>query len=52
MGSQLFSPSDELALDLKNIQQDIFNISADMSLPEREIDLLKNERIAELEESH
>ena len=35
--------------DLKNIQQDIFNISADMSLPEREINLLKNERIAELE---
>tara|TARA_X000000368_G_scaffold339201_1_gene277294 strand:- start:40 stop:585 length:546 start_codon:yes stop_codon:yes gene_type:complete len=42
-------PSDQLALDLKNIQQDIFNISADMSLPERKINLLKNERIAELE---
>ena len=43
-------PSNQLALNLKNIQQDIFNISADMSLPEREVDLLKNKRIADLED--
>ena len=39
----------ELAKPLKNIQQDIFNIGADMSLPERDADLLKKERLADLE---
>jgi cob(I)alamin adenosyltransferase len=39
----------ELAKPLKNIQQDIFNIGADMSLPERDADLLKKERLTDLE---
>ena len=39
----------ELAKSLKNIQQDIFNIGADMSLPERDADLLKKERLTDLE---
>ena len=42
-------PSNQLATDLKNIQQDVFNISADMSLPENKTNLLKNERVVELE---
>ena len=39
----------ELAKPLKNIQQDIFNIGADMSLPERDANLLKKERLTNLE---
>ena len=39
----------ELTEPLKNIQQDIFNIGADMSLPERDADLLKKERLANIE---
>ena len=39
----------ELTKPLKNIQQDIFNIGADMSLPERDADLLKKERLTDLE---
>ena len=39
----------ELAKPLKNIQQDIFNIGADMSLPERDANLLKKERLINLE---
>ena len=39
----------ELAKSLKNIQQDIFNIGADMSMPERDADLLKKDRITDLE---
>jgi len=39
----------ELAKSLKNIQQDIFNIGADMSLPERDANLLKKERLTDLE---
>ena len=39
----------ELAKPLKNIQQDIFNIGADISLPERDANLLKKERLADLE---
>ena len=39
----------ELANPLKNIQQDIFNIGADMSLPERDANLLKKERLTNLE---
>ena len=39
----------ELAKSLKNIQQDIFNIGADMSMPERDADLLNKDRITDLE---
>ena len=39
----------ELAKPLKNIQQDIFNIGADMSLPERDANLLKKECLTNLE---
>ena len=39
----------ELAKSLKNIQQDIFNIGADMSMPERNADLLNKDRITDLE---
>lgn len=43
-------PSDQLALDLKNIQQDIFNISGDISLPDGDTALLSVDRIDYLEE--
>ena len=39
----------ESVKSLKNIQQDIFNIGADMSMPERDVDLLKKDRITDLE---
>ena len=39
----------ELAKPLKNIQQDIFNFGADISMPERDADLLKEDRITDLE---
>ena len=39
----------ELAKSLKKIQQDIFNFGADMSMPERDADLLKKDRITDLE---
>ena len=39
----------ELANSLKKIQQDIFNFGADMSMPERDADLLKEDRITDLE---
>jgi len=39
-----------LAGELKNIQQDIFNISGDISLPDTESKLLKKERLDAIEE--
>ena len=49
IGWAISACNDELIKPLKNIQQDIFNIGADMSLPERDADLLKKERLTDLE---
>ena len=43
-----FSDS-QIGQELKNIQQDIFNISGDISLPDSESVLLKKERIKDIE---
>ncbi len=45
----LFSDS-QIGRELKKIQQDIFNISGDISLPDSESVLLKKERIKDIED--
>ena len=47
--AEVESTNESYSFELKNIQQDIFNISGDLSLPNSDISLLKEERIIHLE---
>jgi cob(I)alamin adenosyltransferase len=47
--AEIASSSEKISEELKSIQQDIFNISGDISLPGKESKLLKEERIFFLE---
>ena len=47
--AEVASSSEKISKDLKSIQQDIFNISGDISLPDGNSKLLKEERIFFLE---
>ena len=47
--AEVESTNQSYSIELKNIQQDIFNISGDLSLPNSDVSLLKEERIIHLE---
>ena len=47
--AEVESANESYSSELKNIQQDIFNISGDLSLPNSDVSLLKEERIIHLE---
>ena len=47
--AEVESTNESYSIELKNIQQDIFNISGDLSLPNSDVSLLKEERIIHLE---
>ena len=47
--AEVESANESYSRELKNIQQDIFNISGDLSLPNSDVSLLKEERIIHLE---
>ena len=47
--AEVESANESYSRELKNIQQDIFNISGDLSLPDSDVSLLKEERIIHLE---